>query len=84
MVKIAKPLNQKRIPKTISIYILAGTEDPISNSTQRLNLLVAALRRAGVTRVEQRFYAGGRHEMLKEVNREEVVENLIAWMDRVG
>lgn len=83
MIKIAKPSNQQKISKSIFIYILAGTEDPISDRCKCLKMLAAALRRAGVTRLESRFYPGGRHEMLKETNRGEVVANLIAWMNQV-
>ena len=29
------------------------------------------------------FYKDGRHEMLNETNRDEVIKNLFAWIDRV-
>ena len=29
------------------------------------------------------FYPGGRHEMLNETNRDEVIANLVAWINRV-
>ena len=30
------------------------------------------------------FYPGGRHEMLNETNRDEVIANLVRWMHRVA
>ena len=42
-------------------------------------------RRAGCRDVTVRLYPGGRHEMLNEINRQEVMEDLARWLeDRVG
>ena len=38
---------------------------------------------AGVRDVETQFYPGGRHEMFNETNRDEVIANLIAWLNRI-
>ena len=32
--------------------------------------------------VSTRFYESGRHEMLNEINREEVIADVIAWLKR--
>ena len=37
----------------------------------------------GVRDVETQFYPGGRHEMFNETNRDEVIANLIAWLNRI-
>jgi alpha-beta hydrolase superfamily lysophospholipase len=29
------------------------------------------------------FYKDGRHEMLNEINRDEVIRDIIAWLDQV-
>jgi alpha-beta hydrolase superfamily lysophospholipase len=34
-----------------------------------------------VTDVEVRIYEGGRHEMFNEINSDEVVADLVAWLD---
>ena len=40
---------------------------------------------AGLGDVTHKFYPGARHETLNETNRDEVVKDLIAWLDaRVG
>jgi len=36
----------------------------------------------GGLKVELKVYPGGRHEMLNETNRDEVVADLTAWLDR--
>ena len=37
---------------------------------------------AGIGDVTLKFYADGRHEMLNEINREEVFSDVIAWLDQ--
>lgn len=35
-------------------------------------------------RVDTRYYAGGRHEVLNEINRDAVTRDLIAWLNTIG
>jgi alpha-beta hydrolase superfamily lysophospholipase len=80
---IADPERQKRIPKQLPIYVLAGDRDPVSGNAKSLQQLVNAYRRAGLSQVTCKFYAGGRHNMFDETNRAEVVRDLLAWMERL-
>ncbi len=66
----------------LPILILAGEDDPLNGKLALLNLLAQRYREAGVKQVETQFYPGGRHEMFNELNRDEVVQNLIAWLNR--
>jgi alpha-beta hydrolase superfamily lysophospholipase len=45
-----------------------------------VNALVDRYRAAGLTDVTLRSYPGGRHEILNETNRTEVVADLLAWL----
>jgi len=67
----------------LPIYLIAGDKDPINGGLARLAPLVERYRAAGIKDVTHDFYAGGRHEMLNETNRAEVVRNLGRWIDRV-
>jgi alpha-beta hydrolase superfamily lysophospholipase len=80
---VADPKRQRRIPKELPIYILAGDRDPVSDKTKSLQQLLNSYRRAGLTQVTHKFYAGGRHNVFDETNRAEVVRDLLAWMDRL-
>lgn len=77
----ARPELQARVPKDLPIYLFAGTRDRVGGDTKSVKQLLGAYRAAGLRRVTPRFYEGGRHEMLNETNREEVVRELIAWLD---
>ena len=79
----AKPANHARIPKDLPVYLFAGARDPVGNQTRGIAKLVAAYKAAGVANLEERFYPDGRHEMVNEINREEVWRDLAAWLARV-
>jgi alpha-beta hydrolase superfamily lysophospholipase len=63
------------------VYFFSGDEDPVHEKLARLNPLVDSFKAAGLE-VTLKLYAGGRHEMLNEINRSEVVSDLLSWLDR--
>jgi alpha-beta hydrolase superfamily lysophospholipase len=79
----ADPEEMKHIRPDLPIYLLAGDKDPINNNLEWLTPLVDRYRSAGVKDVTADWYKDGRHEMLNETNRGEVVANLASWIDRV-
>jgi alpha-beta hydrolase superfamily lysophospholipase len=72
-----------RIRKDLPIYIFAGDKDPINANLTWLWPLVERYRQAGMKDIATDFYPDGRHEMLNETNRDEVVNNLKNWIERV-
>jgi alpha-beta hydrolase superfamily lysophospholipase len=70
-----------KVKPGLPVYIFVGDADPINARLQRLMPLVDAYRAAGLE-VTLKVYPGGRHEMLNETNRAEVVRDLQAWLDR--
>ena len=70
------------IPQDLPVYVFSGTDDPVHSDLKNLNRLLNAWRTRGLT-TTTKFYAGGRHEMFNETNRDEVVSNLIAWLSNL-
>ncbi|WP_312164819.1 alpha/beta fold hydrolase [Phenylobacterium sp.] len=64
----------------LPVYVFVGDQDPINNRLKALTPLVEAYQAAGLD-VTLKVYPGGRHEMLNETNREEVVADLLAWLE---
>jgi alpha-beta hydrolase superfamily lysophospholipase len=71
------------VRKDLPIYVFAGDHDPINGRLAWLTPVVERYRAAGVREITFDVYEGGRHEMLNEINRAEVVRNLSAWIERV-
>ncbi|HET7893028.1 MAG TPA: alpha/beta hydrolase [Candidatus Sulfotelmatobacter sp.] len=70
------------VPKSLPIYVISGTHDPVSAGTRALTPMLAQFRSAGLN-VEHKFYPEARHELLNETNRDEVTEDLIRWLRTV-
>ena len=77
------PKQLARIRKDLPLYIFAGDKDPINAELTRLRPLVERYRAAGIKDITTDFYRDGRHEMLNETNRTEVVSNLQNWIEHV-
>ena len=73
----------QRVRKELPIYLFSGSEDPVGQQLEGLMVLIERYRRAGVDDISYDFYDGGRHEMLNETNRHEVLEHLLSWIDVV-
>ncbi len=73
-----------QVAKDLPIYVISGERDPVVGPGQGFaRALIDSYRAAGLTRIEHRVYPGGRHEMFNETCREEVEDDLIAWLDGV-
>lgn len=75
------PENLDAMEKEIPIYLFAGDMDPVGSHGAGVRKVAQELRDAGVEDVTLKLYKDGRHEMLNELNREEVYADLIAWLD---
>ena len=73
----------RRIRRDLPVYLFSGSEDPVGQQLRGVRLLIERYRAAGVRNVIYNFYPGGRHEMLNELNRDEVLANLLGWLSHV-
>lgn len=71
------------IRNDLPVLLVAGDADPINGGLELLKLLEARWRTGGVSNIETAYYEGGRHEMLNEINRDEVTSDIISWLDKV-
>ncbi|MEP6712693.1 MAG: alpha/beta hydrolase, partial [Ferruginibacter sp.] len=72
--------NIQHVPLNVPVYAFAGNEDPVGLQGKGLLELVRNWQKAGVKDITYHLYKDGRHEMLNEINREEVVDDLINWI----
>lgn len=79
----ARAIAPASVRSGLPILVLSGEDDPLNAKLTLANLLADRYREAGVKDVETQFYPGGRHEMFNETNKDEVVANLIGWLNRV-
>ncbi len=53
----------------------------MGSNGQGVRQVYEEIKAAGVQDVTLKLYEGGRHEMLNEINREEVYADLIGWLN---
>jgi alpha-beta hydrolase superfamily lysophospholipase len=70
----------KRIDSHVPILLMAGSDDPLGGEKGNKRLL-DAYRKAGVHDVELVVYHDARHEIFNEINKEEVIADLIEWLE---
>ncbi len=75
------PKNERQVLKELPIYLFAGTRDPVGKFTKTIAALAHRYKRHGITDVTCKFYEGARHETLNEINRQEVMSDVLAWMN---
>ena len=78
--RLSDPSNLSRIRGDLPIYLFSGTEDPVGQQLEGIEILIQRYRQAGIYNICHNFYPGGRHEMLNEINRHEVLANLLTWI----
>ena len=81
---IAYITDQNRINamnKTKPVFFLSGDMDPVGENGKGVERAYKAFCDAGIKDTYMKLYTGGRHEMLNEVNREEVYNDIVSWIN---
>ena len=78
---IGNPANLARMDPDIPVYFFSGDRDPVGSMGKGVRTVEKLFREAGCRDVTVKLYPGGRHEMLNETNRQEVMEDLLAWLE---
>lgn len=79
--KINKRENLRKIPKNLPIFIFAGDKDPVGKFGKGIIRLYNDYKELGIADLEYKLYKNGRHEMLNEKNKDEVIKDLIEWIN---
>ena len=74
------PRNVANMPKNLPLFIVSGDEDPVGNYVKGVVKVYAFYKNEGIEDVSIKLYEGYRHEILNEIGREIVYEDLEKWM----
>lgn len=69
------------VPLSMPILLLSGSMDPIGDYSKGVNEVYKTLKKTGHKYVTMKLYDGARHEILNEINRKEVYEDIIRWLN---
>ena len=63
------------------VVFLTGEKDPLSKQGKTVRQLLSLLAKLGKTNVASHFYPEGRHEILNCKERDQVLEDILSWID---
>lgn len=69
-----------RIRKDIPVFFVAGEDDPVGDFGKGVQRIYEKYKSAGIKDTSIKLYKGDRHEILNEVDREQVYEDLYCWI----
>ena len=76
-----KPENAEKLPKDLPLLLISGGQDPVGDLGEGVKKAEALYRAAGVRDVTLKLYPEDRHEVLNELNRDEVYADLYDWFE---
>ena len=82
MLYIQEPEHLAKMRKNVPTLFIAGSDDPVGNYGKGIKQAVRAFTQAGVENISMRLYPLCRHEVLNELNRETVYQNILEWIMR--
>lgn len=80
--KINDPVNLARIPRGLPVHIAVGDQDPCHQGMTLIHELLEDFRYLGTRDLTWKAYEEARHEILNEINHEEVQGDLLTWLDK--
>lgn len=83
LTKIHKSANMKKIPTTLPVFFIWGSEDPVGSYGATIKNLIEIYKSNGMEKIDQKEYPGDRHEILNEDNKEEVENDIISWVSKL-
>lgn len=70
----------ENVPAKLPIMILSGNQDPVGDYGQAVPKIVEDLNKVGVQDVKVKMYPECRHELLNEPEKEEVMQDIFAFL----
>ena len=78
--RIHKKANREMVPDNLPVFVLCGTQDSSNNFSKSVKTFIKKYKGLGKN-IDSKFYPGKRHDLLHEVNRDEVTQDIIRWLD---
>jgi len=78
---IGKRKNIERMKKDLPVFMISGDMDPVGENGKGVLRVYNAFLAAGMTDVTLKMYHECRHELLNELNRDEVMHDILDWLE---
>jgi alpha-beta hydrolase superfamily lysophospholipase len=75
------PENINRYPKELPVFIVSGADDPVGDLGTGVKKVYDMFQSAGMEDVTYQLYDTDRHEILNELDKERVYNDILAWIN---
>ncbi len=72
-----------KMPRDLPVFFVAGMEDPVGNYGKGVKKVADGFLALGMRNVECKLYPEDRHEILNELDRENIYADIRHWMEKV-
>lgn len=79
---VTKPVNIKNTPKNLPILLISGDTDPVGGYGNEVIRLFDEYKKLGFTKTDCILYENCRHELLNELNRYEIMDDIKSFLER--
>ena len=81
MIELTNLTALAKINSKLPTLLFSGQMDPVSNAGKGLTKLRNTLTKSGMENITMYLYPGARHEALNEINRSDVYQDIIKWIE---
>jgi alpha-beta hydrolase superfamily lysophospholipase len=81
--EVTSPKRAARMTKELPLLILSGDEDPVGDNGKGVRKFEAMLQKIGMKNVTCILYPKNRHELIRDLDREQVFQDIQKWCDKI-
>ena len=82
LLRVNDSQNIKKMKNDTPYLFFAGDMDPVGKYGKGVKEVVKKFKDANFSHVTAKYFEGGRHEMLNEINKEEVYKYILKWIEK--
>ncbi len=75
--------NMEQMDKSLPVFFVAGGDDPVGDFGKGVRKAAEYFRKCGMENISYRIYPLCRHEILNEINRDEIYQDIAQWIHKV-
>jgi len=68
-------------PENLPIYLISGAQDPVSDGGKGVVEVHKKFEERGIKNLEMKLYKDCRHEILNELNKEDIYKEILEWFE---
>lgn len=82
--QVSSPAWYKKVPESLPVLLIAGEDDPVGEYGKGVRKVFEGLKASGHASTLMKLYPGARHELLNETNKQEVMDDIVEWINKVA